>query len=164
MTDSAFTSFGAVPGPAVERDIAIDMAKRSLWILPILVGVCAAIWGVNGGLSAAFAVGLVVVNLLLSAALLTWAARIGLAALMGAAMFGYLIRLGLITIAVLLVKDQSWVELVPLGLVLIATHLGLLVWELRHISVSFSSPGLKSKGNGATSSPSTTISQGVTQP
>lgn len=137
------SGFTPVPGPAVERDIAIDMAKRSIWALPVLVLGSAAIWGVDGGISAAFAVVVVVVNLLLSAALLTWAARIGLAALMGAAMFGYLIRLGLVTIAVLAVKDQPWVELVPLGLVLIITHLGLLVWELRHVSLSFSSPGLR---------------------
>lgn len=141
------SSFGPVPGPAVERDIAVDMAKRSVWALPVLVLAAAAIWGVDGGLSAAFAVAVVVLNLLLSAALLTMAARIGLAALMGAALFGYLIRLGLVTVAVLAVKDQPWVELVPLGLVLIITHLGLLVWELRHVSLSFSSPGLRQPGD-----------------
>jgi hypothetical protein len=143
MSAPTMTGFTPVPGPAVERDIAVDMAKRSIWALPVLVLGSAAIWGVDGGLSAAFAVAVVVVNLLLSAALLTWAARIGLAALMGAALFGYLIRLGLVTVAVLAVKDQPWVELVPLGLVLIITHLGLLVWELRHVSLSFSSPGLR---------------------
>ena len=31
-------------------------------------------------------------------------------------MFGFLIRLGLIFLAVMLVKDAGWVELVPLGL------------------------------------------------
>jgi hypothetical protein len=35
------------------------------------------------------------------------------------------------------------VELVPLGLTIIITHLGLLFWELRHISSSLAFPGLK---------------------
>lgn len=60
-----------------------------------------------------------------------------------AAMFGFLLRLGLIMVAVLAVRDQPWVELVPLGLTIIITHLGLLFWELRHISSSLAFPGLK---------------------
>jgi len=46
-------------------------------------------------------------------------------------------------VAVLAVRDQPWVELVPLGLTIIITHLGLLFWELRHISSSLAFPGLK---------------------
>ena len=61
----------------------------------------------------------------------------------GAALFGYLLRLGLIFLAVMLVKDASWIDVVPLGLVLIATHLGLLFWELRFVSGSMAYPGLK---------------------
>jgi hypothetical protein len=135
--------FGPVGAPNIERDIAVDMAKRSVVLLPVLVAGCWAMWGLDGAASAAFAVAVVVINLLLSAALLSGAAKIGLAAIMGAAMFGYIMRLGLITAAVLLVKDQSWVNLLPLGLVLIVTHLGLLAWEVRHVSLSFSAPGLR---------------------
>ena len=69
--------------------------------------------------------------------------RIGAAAMGAAAMFGFLLRLGLIMVAVLAVRDQPWVELVPLGLTIIITHLGLLFWELRHISSSLAFPGLK---------------------
>jgi hypothetical protein len=139
----AMSGFGPIGAPNIERDIAIDMAKRALPLLPVLVGGCFLIWGTDGAASAAFAVAVVVVNLLLSAMLLSGAAKIGLAAIMGAAMFGYIMRLGLITAAVLLVKDQPWVNLLPLGLVLIVTHLGLLAWELRHVSLSFSAPGLR---------------------
>ncbi len=52
-------------------------------------------------------------------------------------------RLSLIFAAVWLVKDQSWVAMVPLGVTIIVTHLGLLVWELRFISASLAFPGLK---------------------
>jgi hypothetical protein len=44
---------------------------------------------------------------------------------------------------VLAVRNASWIELVPLGLTLIITHLVLLFWELRHISSSLAFPGLK---------------------
>lgn len=132
-------------GPAVEQEIVRDMVGRAIWAGPVLVVVCGLAWGVDGALSSAFAVGLVVVNFLLSAALLGWAARISLGLLMGAALGGYLLRLGLISAAVLLVKDQAWVELWSLGLTLIVTHLGLLLWELRYVSASLAFPSLKPK-------------------
>jgi hypothetical protein len=63
--------------------------------------------------------------------------------MMGAAMFGYIGRLALITVAVIAVHNQWWVEIVPLGLTLIVTHLGLLLWETKFVSVSLAFPGLK---------------------
>jgi hypothetical protein len=130
-------------GPAVETDIARDMIRRSLPALPVLLLLSAAGWGADGAASAAYATALVLVNFLVSAALLAWTARVSLALMMAAALFGYLVRLGLISLAVLLVKDQAWVELVPLGLTIILTHLGLLFWELRYVSASLAFPGLK---------------------
>jgi hypothetical protein len=96
-----------------------------------------------GALSASYAIGLVLLNFVVSAAALAWAAPRSLVALMGVALFGFLIRLGLLAAAVLLVKDAWWVELVPLGFTLVVTHLGLLVWEARHVSASLAFPGLK---------------------
>lgn len=119
------------------------MARRMLPVLPAVVLVAGLIWGVDGGLSAAFAVVLVLVNLGLSAALLGWAARINLALLMVAALGGFALRLVMLTAVVLAVKDQPWVDMVALGLTLAVTHLGLLIWETRHVSASLAYPGLK---------------------
>jgi hypothetical protein len=58
-------------------------------------------------------------------------------------MFGYLIRLGLIFIAVWFVKDASWISLPALGATIIVTHLGLLAWELKYVAISLAHPGLK---------------------
>jgi hypothetical protein len=135
-------------GPAVEQQIATDMIRRGLPVVPVLLVLAAIPWGLHGALSAAFAVGLVLVNFALAAALLAWSARISLALMMGAALGGYLLRLVLITGAVLLVKDQGWVELWPLGLTLIVTHLGLLLWETKYVSASLAFPGLKPKETG----------------
>jgi len=129
------------PSPAVE--VAKDLARRGVMIGPVAVMVGAVFWGTDGALSVAYGLALVVANFLLAAALLGYAGRISLAMMGAAALFGFLIRLGLITVAVLLVRDASWVELVPLGLTIIITHLGLLFWELRFVSASLAFPGLK---------------------
>ncbi len=135
-----------IQGGNVERQVASDMIRRSLPVLPVLIAVAAIVWGLEGGLSASFAILLVLMNFLLSAALLSWASRISWMVLMVVALTGFLFRLGIITAAVLLVKDQAWVSLVPLGLTLIVTLLGLLVWETRHVSASLAFPGLKPRG------------------
>ena len=91
----------------------------------------------------AYAYGLILINFVVAAALLGWAARISLGLLMGVCLFGFLIRMALITVAVLLVLDQPWVAPVPLGVTLIVTHLGLLFWETKFVSASLAFPGLK---------------------
>lgn len=132
-----------VDGPAPEGQIVRDMLKRAVWAGPGLVLVFGLIWGTAGALSTAYAIALVCVNFVLAATLDAWAARISVAMLGAAAMFGFLVRLGLIFAAVLLVKDAWWVELVPLGITLIVTHLGLLFWEMKYVSASLAYPGLK---------------------
>ena len=134
--------------PAPEAEIARHLTKLATLAGPVLIfgGFC--FWGVDGAASVLFGLALVVGNFLLSAWLMTTLAKISLAALMGGVLFGFLIRFGLIALAVILVKDASWVELVPLGLTLIVTHLGLLFWELRYVSASLAFPGLKPPKDG----------------
>ena len=131
------------PGPAVEKMVAFDMVRRSLPFIPFILLVANVFSGWNGTWSAGYAIVLVLANFVLSALLLSWGARISLAMLGAAAFFGFLLRLGLITVAVLAVKDQSWMALVPLCITLVVTHLGLLFWEMRFISTSMAFPGLK---------------------
>lgn len=140
MTSPVFT---ADPGPAVEAQVAADMARRALPALPVLVLVAGLVWGADGALSAGFAVLLVLANLALSAGLLGWAARVSLALLMAAALGGFILRLVLLTAVVWMVKDQPWVDITALGIALVVTHLGLLIWETRHVSASLAFPALK---------------------
>jgi hypothetical protein len=130
-------------GEPVEVKVTADMVKRGLWVTPVLIGVAYLIWGSEGAASAAFAIGLVLVNFLLSAALIAYTAKISLGLMMGATLFGYLIRLGLIMLAVVLVKDAGWISLPALGTTIIVTHLGLLLWELKYVAISLAFPGLK---------------------
>lgn len=132
-------------GGSTERDVARDLVRRALPLAPLVVLAAAIPWGVDGALSALLALALVCGNFLLSAALITGAARISLPLLMAAVLGGYLVRLALLFGAVLLVKDLGWVELWPLGLTLVVAHLGLLLWETRHVSATLAFPGLKPK-------------------
>ena len=130
-------------GPAPEVEVTRDMLRRGLWGAPVLIGVCAAIWGGAGALSSLYAIALVMANFALSAAIIAWTSRISLALLMGSVLFGYLMRLGVLFVAVYPVRHMGWVSIPALGTSLIVTHLGLLVWELRYVSMSLAYPGLK---------------------
>lgn len=133
----------SLDGPAPEVSVTKDMIKRGLIVAPLIIAVCGFIWGMNGAYSAAYGIAIVLVNFGLAAGLVAVTARISLGLMMGAVLFGYLVRLGLILLAVLLVKDTGWISLPALGATIIVTHLGLLVWEMKYVALSLAHPGLK---------------------
>jgi len=143
MIPSSMPSPSAVEGTAPEVIIARDIAKRAAMIAPILIVVFGLIWGMNGAYSTAYGLAIVVCNFALAGALLSWSASISPGLMMGVALFGYLIRLALIFLAIWLVRGASWVALVPLGITIISAHLGLLFWEMKYISASLAFPALK---------------------
>ncbi len=136
-------------GPPVESIIARDLAKRGVFALPLAVGVAALLRGAPGAAAAALACGIVIGNFLLGAALLGWAARISLTAIMAAAMGGFLLRMGLVVGVVALVRDQPWIDVPTLAVAVLTTQLGLLFWETRHISASLAYPALKPTRKGS---------------
>lgn len=114
---------------AVERNLAEQMARRGLMIAPIVV---AAGWLAGGGPGAGAAslgLALVVGNFLLAGAMLSVAARISLAFYQGAALFGFLLRLGLITLAFLAVTRLVEIDRLVFGLSLVVSYLTLLTWQ-----------------------------------
>ena len=130
-------------GEAPEVTVSLDMVRRGLYAAPVIVAVCAVFAGLDGVFSSLYGVALVLVNFAISAGLVSVTARISLSLMMGAVMFGYVGRLGLIFLAVILVRDASWISLTALGLTIIVTHLGLLVWEMRYVAASLAFPALK---------------------
>jgi hypothetical protein len=129
--------------PPVERQLVGDMLRRGLPAVPVVILLAAAVWGRDGALSAAYGLAVVALNLVASAAMLGWAARVSPAAVMMTALGGFLLRMGLVLLALLAVRDQSWVAFVPLGITVLVSHLGLLFWETRYVSASLAFPGLK---------------------
>ncbi len=140
---SPFTT--ADTGPAPEVDVSLDIVKRGVFVAPVMIAICGVIWGADGAWSSAYAMALVLGNFLISALIIATTARISLSLLMGATLFGYLIRLALIFLAVWLVHDTSWISLPALGATIIVTHLGLLVWELKYVAISLSQSGVKAQ-------------------
>lgn len=132
-----------LPGsPPVEREVAFDMLRRGLPLAPLLVLAGALVWGGDGAWSAILAVALVLTNLVVSALALSWAGRSSPATLMAGALGGFALRMGLVCFVLWLVKDQSWIDLSALGILVLVTHLGLLFWETRFVSASLAYPGL----------------------
>ncbi|MCY4067966.1 MAG: ATP synthase subunit I [Acidimicrobiaceae bacterium] len=140
---------------APEQDVARDMLRRSVFFAAPLLAAGALGWGWAGTLSAGLALALVLVNFVLGAAAIRWGARSGSAGLMAAVMGGYVLRLAIVTAAVLPIRHHDWFELLPFAVSLLVTHLGLLIVETRHVSATPAFPGLKprlggSSGTGAT--------------
>ncbi|MCQ3812088.1 MAG: ATP synthase subunit I [Acidimicrobiia bacterium] len=131
---------------APERALAQDMVRRGLIGGPVLVGVCAGVWGFDGLWSSGYALGLILVNFWLAASLITWSMRISPTMLMAGVMGGYFIRLGILTGAYFLVRNTGWFEALPFVITLVAAHIVLLVWETRYVSMSLAYPGLKPQG------------------
>lgn len=138
-----FSMSAPLSGPAPEVAVSNDMVKRGLFVAPLLIAISGFIWGLDGAWSCAYAIAIVLVNFALASGIVAVTARISLTLMMASILIGYIVRLGLIFLAVYLVKDASWISLPALGATIIVTHLGLLVWEMKYVAMSLAYPGLK---------------------
>lgn len=143
MTSGTSPLAKAAAGESPEVSISRDLVKRGLMVAPVLILIGAVADGANGAWSTAFGIALILLNFSMAAWLISITARISLTIMMGAILFGYILRLALITLAVLLVKDMFWVSIPTLGITIIVTHLGLLFWEMKYVAASLAFPGLK---------------------
>ena len=137
-----------VPTPPIdqiESRIAHDLARHALIVAPVAIIAVGAWRGVPAGAAVALAFALVVANFLASAWVLGWVARTSPDLLMGAAMMSFLIRLVLITAIGVGIKELDILDWPVFCITLVASYLGLLFWEMRSISLSLASPGLKPK-------------------
>ena len=85
-------------------------------------------------------------NFTLAALSVGWAAKISPVMVGGVALGGYVVRLGLILVALVLLRHVSWIVLPWLGFTLVGAHLVLLFWEMRYVSMSLAAPGLRPRG------------------
>jgi hypothetical protein len=130
-------------GP-IERTLALDLARHALYVAPAIVLVATLLRGGDGAASAALGLCLAICNLLATAVGLGWAARRSPAVLMATAFGGFVVRMGVLLGAMLLADALfGWVDVIILGLTLFVTHLGLLFWEMRSVSLTLAAPGLR---------------------
>jgi len=142
---TAVTDAATPSTPDVETAIATDMVKRALPIAPAIVLVAALFAGSKGAWTALLAVAIVIVNFLLAAISLSWAARTSPVTLMAMSLGGFLVRMGLVTAVVLAVRHASWINLSVLAITILVTQLGLLFWETKYVGASLAFPGVKPK-------------------
>jgi hypothetical protein len=128
---------------AYESQIARDLVRRAAILSPLVVIAVGLLRGVDGAVSTALGLALVAVNFLLSARLIGWAAGRGAAAVQGAVLGGYIVRLVALLGIVLGLERVPFVDVPVLVITIAVAHLGLLVWEVRYVSLSLAAPGLK---------------------
>lgn len=114
----------------VESILARHIVARAVYVAPVLVALFWLVRGAEGAVGAALGVVVVVVNFLLSGAILSISARISPAVYHAAALFGFFLRLGLLTVAMLLVARMiDDLDRLAFGLSAVVAYLGLLTWE-----------------------------------
>lgn len=128
MPEDTFTA--AAPGGVnVEAVLATHAARRAVWVAPPILAFFWLFNGLDGAVASALGIGVVVVNFLASGWMLSVAAKVSLALYHAAALFGFFLRLVLITASLLLLAALTDLDRTALGLSVVAAYLVLLTWE-----------------------------------
>ena len=115
-----------------------EAMRRVLPLAPVALVAAFALGQVLGGSgaawSAAIAVVIVTANFVANALSVAWAAHISPMILYAVAMGGFVVRLIVFTIALVLLNTVSWFSPVAFALTLVPATIGLLVVEARALS------------------------------
>jgi hypothetical protein len=118
----------------VELELAKSTVRRSVVVGPIVVALAALFRGWDGAWSAALGVAIVVGYYLISGAFLAMAARISFSAYYAGALFGFIVRLGLIAATMYLLASILPVDRLALGVSVVVAYLALLVLEVKALA------------------------------
>jgi hypothetical protein len=126
-----------------ESQIARHLARRAAMVAPAVVLLVGLLRGLDGALSAAIGLVIVAANFLVAARIIGWAAQRSVGAIYGAIFGGFFVRLAVLLGIVLLLEPVSFIDVPVLVLTVAVSHLALLVWETRSVSLTLAAPGLK---------------------
>ena len=118
-----------VPGADVEAVLGRHIALRALWVTPLLAAIFWLANGPGGAIAAAVGSAIVAVNFLAAGWVLSKSARISLSLYHAAAFVGFVIRLGLITLAIILVGRATNIDRLSMGVAAVVSYLVLLTLE-----------------------------------
>ncbi|MDH3260386.1 MAG: hypothetical protein OEM81_10675 [Acidimicrobiia bacterium] len=118
----------------VELDLAKSTVRRSVVVGPVIVVLATLIRGWDGAWSAALGIVIVVGYYLITGVFLSMAARISFAAYYAGALFGFIVRLGLIAATMYLLASILPVDRVVLGVSVVVAYLALLVLEVKALA------------------------------
>jgi len=117
------------PPVDVELRLARNTVARAIYVAPVMVALFWMTSGWDGAWSAAIGVIVVVANFLLAGAVLSISARISLAAYHAAALIGFFLRLGLLTVTMLLIANYAPIDRLAFGITAVVTYLVLIAIE-----------------------------------
>mgnify|MGYP006202742179 CR=1 FL=1 len=114
---------------SVELRLARNTVARAVYVAPAMIALFWLTSGWTGAWSAAIGVSVVVANFLLAGAILSISARISLAAYHAAALIGFFLRLGLLTVTMLLIANYVPIDRLAFGITAVVTYLVLIAIE-----------------------------------
>ncbi len=127
------TRLTAEPVP-IERRLAWNTVSRAVYVGPILIAIFWLTSGWTGAWSSAIGVAVVIGNFLLAGAILSISARISLAAYHAAALLGFFLRLGLLTLTMLVIANLVPIDRLAFGITAIVAYLVLIGAEAVAVS------------------------------
>ena len=118
--------------------IELSLARSAVGFLLVLGGpviaVAAVAAGSAGAASAGIGAAVVIGMFLMAGALMSYAARIGPAALMAAVLGGYILRLLMYAGLIVLLRPVAWLHGPSLAIATAVLLVAVLVWEVRVVS------------------------------
>ena len=129
----------ATPQPVSgDNPIELDLARSAVKFLLVLgapvIAVAALLEGAAGAWSATIGAAVVIGMFLMAGALMSWAARISPTALMAAVLGGYVIRLVIYALLIVLLRPVEWLSGPSLAIATAVLLVAVLVWEVRLVS------------------------------
>ena len=115
--------------------VELRLARSAVGFLLVLgvpvIAVAGMFAGLAGALSSAIGAAVVIGMFLMAGATMSWAARISPAALMGAVLGGYLVRLLVYALLILLLRPVEWLSGPSLAISTAVLLVAVLAWEVR---------------------------------
>lgn len=126
----------SAPSPVTSADaIELRLARSAALFLVVLgipvIAIAGAAAGLAGAVSAAIGATVVIGMFLMAGATMSWAARISPAALMGAVLGGYLVRLMVYALLIVLLRPVEWLSGPSLAISTAVLLVAVLAWEVR---------------------------------
>ena len=124
----------SMPHPASSRhrsrrSWARQTVSRAVLLGPLIIAVAWLLRGPGSAAASAVGVAIVVVNFLLAGAILSRAATVSLKVYHAAALLGFVVRLGLITVSMFAIASVFEVDRPAMGISAIVAYFALLTWE-----------------------------------
>lgn len=114
----------------VEWAMALDACRPAIVLLPLLALVFGLVRGPNAAWAAAVGVALVAANLLASGGILSVVARRWPGLLTATALLSFVLRLGLLTVTLLLLQRVTGMDRIAVTISAVAAYVVMITWEV----------------------------------